>query len=182
MIFSNALSPLCVSVGNCTRVSALENSSEIWKAEVKLGRHGRQKHDFPEVFFVEIPEKVSWIWGILPEDAPDIDNLLPVASARAQRDFLSKLRFETARGNESLGDLSRIFFGHEFSSEGKVMAAYMASRGLSHEFGVAYVDDNGIFQRISMHPGEDSGFIAGDQSLEEFDQWFHDSILESNNG
>jgi len=182
MTFFNVLAPLCVAVGNCTMVSAPEDGIEIWKAEVKIARYGVYERTFPEVFFAEIPGKIAWILGTVREDDPDMSNLLPFDSAMEQRDFLLMLREETIRSNESLGDMSRIFFGHEFSSEGKVMAAYLTSRGLSHDFGVSYVDDEGVIQRVSIPPGEEYGFIADDQSLEDFDRWFHDSILEKNNG
>lgn len=56
----------------------------------------------------------------------------------------------------ALGLLVHVFPAHDYATVGEATAAYMAARGLTHPFGIGYIDTNdGQYKRLGLKPGEE---------------------------
>lgn len=142
-----------------------DGSDQLWMADVKACRDGGCEV-FEEVLFVE-SNGTAFIYGIEFEDGypkglkPDL--------ALKQQSFIQFLRDETRRDNDALGLTALIFRGHEYSTECKATAAYIAARGTSLVMGVGYRDNGGKYELIGLDPEEDS-WLESARSTLSFDE------------
>ena len=161
------LGPLYVRCGKATQVWT-DGFCELWESTVNLHRGGSFLH-CGKVLFLEHPtdsgkpeDRQISIFGIdsIPNynDGSILFGCVERQRAVQQIGVINMLRLETETDNQRLGAMSKMFFGSEFSTEGKVTAAYMEHRTLLNaNLAVAYVDDSQEVQRICL-PLAESGF------------------------
>lgn len=147
-----------------------EGPDELWIADMKAFRCDAQCEIFTSVLFVE-SAGTAFIYGIEFEDGYPI-GLKPEALAFKQQAFIRFLRDETQRENDSIGLLAGLFTGHEYSSEGKATAAYVAARGVPLVMGIGYRNNDGTYELISIDPQED-GWLDSAGSFDELGQPDH---------
>lgn len=124
-------------------------TDELWMADLIASRNSEQCGVFENVLFVET-DGIAYIYGIEFEDGYP-KGLMPDLALK-QQSFIQFLRDETRRKNESLGALSLIFSGHEYSTEGRATAAYIAARDAALMMGVGYRNNDGKYEMIAIDP------------------------------
>lgn len=144
------------------RISSSYQDGDLWLADIKAYRGSDQFCVFEGIVFAESKDNngTAHICGIELEDG--LPGYLPQDQAEAQQSFIEFLREETQRKNDALGLLSKIFFGHEFSTEGKATSAYIAARGACLNMGVGYRDEEGKYQLLCIDPVEGGFLDQGD--------------------
>lgn len=160
--------PIAFAAKNVRFVSNFpQGPQKLWMADLKACRHEVQCEVFKDILFVE-EEGTAFIYGIESEDGCPKE-FYPVEAVLKQQSFIEFLRRETLLDNTGLGGLHVIFGGHEYSTEGKATAAYIAARGASLMMGVGYMDNSGKYQRIALDPQED-GFLECARNARSFDE------------
>ena len=167
MNFGAVRPPIAFAAKNARFVSNFpQGSDELWMADLKACRHDVQCEVFEDILFVE-SNGTAFVYGIEFEDGcpkglkPDL--------ALKQQSFIQFLRDETRRDNDALGLAALIFTGHEYSTEGKATAAYIAARGASLVMGVGYRNNDGKYELIGLDPEEDS-WLESARSILPFDE------------
>lgn len=143
-----------------------QGPDQLWMADLKACRYGIQCQIFEEVLFVE-SNGAALIYGIEYEDG--YPKGLEKEQALKQQAFIRFLREETRQDNEVLGLMALVFTGHEYATEGKATAAYLAVRDTSLLMGVGYRDNNGMYDLIALDPDE-NGWIESARATMPFDQ------------
>lgn len=159
--------PIAFAAKNARFVSNFpQGPDELWMADLKACRHDVQCEVFEDILFVE-SNGTAFVYGIEFEDG--YPKGLKPELALKQQSFIQFLRDETRRDNDALGLVALIFTGHEYSTEGKAIAAYIAARGTSLVMGVGYRDNAGKYELIGLDPEEDS-WIESARSTLSFDE------------
>jgi hypothetical protein len=150
--------PIAIAAKAPRFVSAFpEGKDQLWVADVKACRHGVQCDVFEDVLFVESNGR-AFIYGIEFEDG--YPKGLRPELAEKQRAFIQFLRDETRQDNNALGPTSAVFRGHEYSSEGKATAAYIAARETDLMIGVGYRNDEGEYELVGLDTSDGSWLEA----------------------
>lgn len=161
------LSPLVVGVGNFLFLGNgsqavfpvfLDAETEVWSADVSVGRHGFYMNRFSSVLFVDEPDETAYIFC---STWPEIDGVLSIAeSARhqvmRQKVFLEYLRFETSRTKKMGGKILPA------DTERKVMAEYLRGKNLFHDYMVSFFDKEYFCVETVSFDSEISVFSPGD--------------------
>ena len=159
--------PIAFAAKNARFVSNFpQGSDELWMADLKACRHDVQCEVFEDILFVE-SNGTAFVYGIEFEDGYP-QGLKPELALK-QQSFIQFLRDETRRDNDALGLAALIFTGHEYSTEGKATAAYIAARGVSLVMGVGYRNNDGKYELIGLEPEEDS-WLESARSILPFDE------------
>ena len=167
MNFGAVRPPIAFAAKNARFVSNFpQGSDELWMADLKACRHDVQCEVFEDILFVE-SNGTAFIYGIEFEDG--CPKGLKPELALKQQSFIQFLRDETRRDNDALGLAALIFTGHEYSTEGKATAAYIAARGASLVMGVGYRNNDGKYELIGLDPEEDS-WLESARSILPFDE------------
>lgn len=167
MNFGAVRPPIAFAAKNARFVSNFpDGPDELWMADLKACRHDVQCEVFEDILFVE-SNGMAFVYGIEFEDEYPKD-LLPELALK-QQSFIQFLRDETRRDNDALGLAALIFTGHEYSTEGKATAAYIAARGASLVMGVGYRNNDGKYELIGLDPEEDS-WLESARSILPFDE------------
>ena len=162
--------PIAFAAKNARFVSNFpQGSDELWMADLKACRHDVQCEVFEDILFVE-SNGTAFIYGIEFEDG--CPKGLKPELALKQQSFIQFLRDETRRDNDALGLAALIFTGHEYSTEGKATAAYIAARNTSLVMGVGYRNNDGKYELIGIDPEEDS-WLESARSILPFDELCH---------
>lgn len=153
MNLSTANPPISFAAKNTRFVSKFPRGrDELWMADLKACRRDVQCEVFEDILFVE-SNGMTFIYGIELEDG--YPEGLTADLALKQQSLIQFLRDETRRDNEILGLAALIFTGHEYTTEGKATAAYVAARGASLMMGVGYRNNAGEYELIGLDPEED---------------------------
>lgn len=159
--------PIAFAAKNARFVSNFpQGPDELWMADLKACRHDVQCEVFEDILFVE-SNGTALIYGIEFEDG--YPKGLKPELALKQQSFISFLRHETRRDNDALGLTALIFTGHEYSTEGKASAAYIAARDTALLMGVGYRNNDGKYELIALDPEEDS-WLESARSILPFDE------------
>jgi hypothetical protein len=89
--------------------------------------------------------------------------------ALKQQSFIQFLRDETRQDNDALGFTAPIFTGHEYATEGKATAAYIAARDTALVMGAGCRDNGGKYELIALDTSED-GWLESARSTLPFDE------------
>lgn len=159
--------PISFAAKNARFVSNFpQGPDELWMADLKACRHGVQCEVFEDILFVE-SNGTAFIYGIEFEDG--YPKGLKPEPALKQQSFIRFLRDETRRDNDALGFTALIFTGHEYATEGKATAAYIAARDTALVMGVGHRDNGGKYDLIALDASED-GWIESACSTPPFDE------------
>ena len=143
------LPPMVFAAKDAVRLHDWANGS-LWKATIMAYRLDEQPRVFEGIHFFS-GGSLAGIMGIESETGYPAD-LHPEAAIRQQA-FIEFLRKERLRDVESMGWISRIFEGWEYSVEAKATAAFMVlCEGLT-DVAVGYHDDHGKYQRVRINAG-----------------------------
>ncbi len=142
-----------------------DGSDQLWSANIKACRHGVQCDVFEGVLFVESND-ATFIYGIEFEDGYP-KGLKPELAAKQQA-FIQFLRDENAKDDEVLGWTALVFTGHEYASEGKATAAYLAVRDKALNMGIGYRNADGKYELVGIDPAE--GWLESARSIVPFDE------------
>ncbi|WP_334108932.1 hypothetical protein [Methylobacillus sp.] len=146
------ISLITFTATNARRISNFPDSpDELWMADLKVCHQDIQHEIFENILFVE-SGGMAFIYGIEFEDGYPKD--LEADFALKQQSFIQFLRDETRRKNDALGFLRLVFTEHEYSTERKATAAYIAARGTSLMMGIGYRNNNGQYELIKFDPKE----------------------------
>ncbi len=167
MNFGAVRPPIAFAAKNARFVSNFpQGPDELWMADLKACRHDVQCEVFEDILFVE-SNGTAFVYGIEFEDG--YPKGLKPELALKQQSFIQFLRDETRRDNDALGLATLIFTGHEYSTEGKATAAYIAARGASLVMGVGYRNSDGKYELIGLDLEEDS-WLESARSILPFDE------------
>lgn len=159
--------PISFAAKNARFVSNFpQGPDELWMADLKACRHGVQCEVFEDILFVE-SNGTAFIYGIEFEDG--YPKGLKPEPALKQQSFIQFLRDETRRDNDALGFTALIFTGHEYATEGKATAAYIAARDTALVMGVGHRDNGGKYDLIALDASED-GWLESACSTPPFDE------------
>ena len=166
--------PMSIAAKNIRYVSRFttpdgQRKGEIWTADIKARRHGSQAVVFLEIIFIEY-NGIASIYGIDMDDGyPSNGGFVPKDAALKQQKFIHFLREATAQDCNTLGMLSFLFSGHEYSNEGKATAAYIVARGAPLAMGLGYWTATEGYQTNAFDP-EPEGWLETALGTKPFDK------------
>jgi hypothetical protein len=160
------LPPIAVAVYNCKHVDLFMNGYDIlniWSADVKIGRYGFGCKTFEGVLIAEASidsrkPDVVFVLGFhnADHDPTYLADLHAVSGlslfrnkeiVRNQKKFILYIEDEEKQHKESTGELGRLFNGHEYPIQVRVLDQYTMTRGIiDADFLMSYFADNGEFQ------------------------------------
>lgn len=161
------LSPLVVGVGNFLFVGK-GSKTEVWAADVAVGRHGVYLNRFSSVLFVEEPGETAYIFCSTWSNIDDVLSLAELARHQVMRQkvFLEYLRFETSRSKKMGGKILPA------DTERKVMAEYLGAKNLFHDCIVSFFDEKGFSVETVYFDPEKRSVLSSGRSDEDCDLFF----------
>lgn len=149
---SKAQPPVTFAAANARFLSQFpDGADELWSADIKACCPGILCEVFEGILFVESTRSgqgTAHIYGIEFEDGyPKGFN--PALAAKQQA-FIEFLRSENAKDDEVLGWTRKLFTGHEYATQGKATAAYLAVRKSKLHIGVGYRNDAGEYELVAV--------------------------------
>lgn len=149
---SKAQPPIIFAAANAKFLSQFpDGSDELWSADIKACRHGVLCEVFEGILFVESTRSghgTAHIFGI--EFADGYPKGVNPALAVKQQAFIEFLRRENAKDDEVLGWTRKLFTGHEYATEGKATAVYLAVRESKLYIGVGYRNEAGEYELVAV--------------------------------